>query len=114
MDTGWRNESGSNQKSRQVERCRFEAGTGGAPRRRTLSFSRCRVLSPGTPQGRDGGSEGFSCCGSEGRHQRDITRVIVYSLSLNTMSFPSFSRAAVVRKFGVPIQIEEVPIPNAL
>jgi threonine dehydrogenase-like Zn-dependent dehydrogenase len=30
------------------------------------------------------------------------------------MSSPSFSRAAVVRKFGVPIQIEEVPIPNEL
>jgi D-arabinose 1-dehydrogenase-like Zn-dependent alcohol dehydrogenase len=30
------------------------------------------------------------------------------------MSFPSVSRAAVVRKFGVPIQIEEVPIPNEL
>jgi D-arabinose 1-dehydrogenase-like Zn-dependent alcohol dehydrogenase len=30
------------------------------------------------------------------------------------MSFPSVSKAAVVRKFGVPIQIEEVPIPNAL
>jgi D-arabinose 1-dehydrogenase-like Zn-dependent alcohol dehydrogenase len=30
------------------------------------------------------------------------------------MSFPSASRAAVVRKFGVPIQIEEVPIPNEL
>jgi S-disulfanyl-L-cysteine oxidoreductase SoxD len=56
----------------------------GAPRRRKLSFSRRCVLSPGTLQGRDGGSEGFSCCGSEGRHQRDITRVTFYSLSLNT------------------------------
>src|SRR5262245_54262099 len=30
------------------------------------------------------------------------------------MSIPSVSRAAVVRTFGVPIQIEEVPIPNEL
>ena len=30
------------------------------------------------------------------------------------MNFPSVSRAAVVRKFGVLIQIEEVPIPNEL
>src|SRR6266568_5092971 len=30
------------------------------------------------------------------------------------MSLPSFSKAAVVRKFGQPIQIEEVPVPREI